>query len=194
MNLRHRGVVAFLAALLAAGLIVGASIAEADKSPAKPTAKKQIADKADKGIAKKAAKQESKAEKAPQKEEAEEELTELQKLMRKKLDSSLKMLEGLAVEDFDLIKQGADELGDITKAEQWRVSNDAMYRQHSQEFRSKAFQASRMAKKSNLEGAALSYVQVTLSCVECHKWVRAVLLADTDLKDIGAKSKLAGVR
>ncbi len=184
MSIRHRAV-ALLVGFLAVGFLIGGGIAEADKKADQPAVE-------NKSVEKEVAQKEAKGK--VEKQEAEEELTALQKLMRKKLDSSQKILEGLAIEDFDLIQKGADELGNLTKAEEWRVSNDMMYRQYSQEFRSKAFQASRMAKKSNLEGAALSYVQVTLSCVECHKWVRAVLLADDGLRDIGAHQKLAGVR
>lgn len=158
MLVKHYGAAILLTGLVVGGCIVGATLAESDKPSGQATAKQREATKAV----------------APEKEP----LTDLQKMMRRKLGSSNKILEGLAVEDYKLIQAGAAELSKLSKTEAWRVSNDVMYRQHSREFQIKALQLGRMAKESKLEGAALSYVQVTLSCIECHKWVRAELMAN----------------
>ena len=102
----------------------------------------------------------------------------LQKFMRKKLDASNSILEGLTTEDYDLIAAGAAELTRASSAEEWRVSNDALYRQHSDQFRRIAGRLEKQAKAKNLDGAALVWLEGTMSCIECHKWVRSTLISD----------------
>lgn len=102
----------------------------------------------------------------------------LKRFMRAKLDASSKILEGLAVEDYKLIEAGAKRLHAMSAAEEWRVSNDALYRQHSGEFRRIAQQLQEKAQKKDLDGAALAWVAATMNCVECHRWVRAQIIAE----------------
>lgn len=37
------------------------------------------------------------------------------------------------------------------------------------------------AKKKNIDGAALAYMETTMKCVSCHKYVRAVRLTEIEL-------------
>ena len=102
----------------------------------------------------------------------------LAKFMRAKLTASSQVLEGLCTEDFDLIAKGAKGLQKISKAEKWRVSNDAMYRQHSLEFRGGVDRLLKAAEKKKLDSAALAWTKTTLNCIECHRWVKAQLIAE----------------
>ncbi len=102
----------------------------------------------------------------------------LSKFMRAKLNASELILEGLALENFALIQKGAKELEKISSAEEWRISNDVMYRQHSNEFQRVVSRLVKAAEEERLDGAALSWVEATMSCIECHRFVRAVLMAD----------------
>lgn len=97
--------------------------------------------------------------------------------MRRKLEASQKILEGLAVEDYDMIALGARDLKGISAAAEFVVSKDMIYTQHAGEFRRIADQLERRAKEKRLDGSALAYMDLTLSCVECHRFVRNVLLA-----------------
>jgi hypothetical protein len=97
--------------------------------------------------------------------------------MRKKLEASQKVLEGLAVEDFDLILAGARQLKGISAAADFVVSNDPLYTQHADEFRRLADRLEKRAKEQRLDGSALSYMDMTLSCIECHRFARTVLVA-----------------
>jgi len=109
------------------------------------------------------------------------EKTELQKFMRGKLEGVDQVVEGLVMDNFDMIKDGADKLAQISDAAKWRVSNNAMYRQYSVEYQRKVDRLGKTAKAKNLDGAALAYVGVTMSCIDCHKWVRTTLVADRGL-------------
>ena len=102
----------------------------------------------------------------------------LTRFMRAKLDASSSVLEGLTTEDFDLIEKGAKQLQAMSAAEEWRVSNDAIYRQHSAEFRRIAEQLEAKAKEKQLDGAALAWMEATMNCIECHRWARAQMIAE----------------
>jgi cytochrome c556 len=101
-------------------------------------------------------------------------------IMQQKLGSAQKVLEGLAIKDFNLIEKHADELGILSKRAEWLVLKTPEYTRHSDDFRRNAETMSRMAKEKNLDGAALAYVQLTMSCVNCHKYVREVRIARLD--------------
>ena len=100
--------------------------------------------------------------------------------MRAKLLNSQKIIEGLATEDFDLIAKNAQQMSLLSLAEDWQVLETPEYNQHSMEFRRIADALTDAAKKKNLDGAALHYVDVTLKCVNCHKYVRKVKTAQLE--------------
>lgn len=100
----------------------------------------------------------------------------LKVFMRKKLVSSQHVLEGLALEDFDLIAKGAKELMATSAAAEFTVINDPLYAEHADEFRRIIGKLDRAAKNRSIDAATLAYVDMTLSCVECHKYARDVLV------------------
>ena len=118
------------------------------------------------------------AKPAPAAPRTTEQKETLKKFMRKKLDASNSILEGLTTEDYDLIANGAAELTRASSADEWRVSNDALYRQHSEQFRRIAGRLEKQAEARNLDGAALVWLEGTMSCIECHKWVRSTLISN----------------
>ncbi len=101
-------------------------------------------------------------------------------LMQKKLQESQKVLEGIALNDFDKIAKHADELADISKQAQWRVLTTPLYQLYSADFQRSAETLSKNAKDKNLDAATLTYVELTLTCVKCHKHVREVRMAKLD--------------
>lgn len=101
---------------------------------------------------------------------------ELRDFMRKKLEASTQILEGLATEDTDLIEKGATKLSEMSATEHWRVSKDAMYKQFSDEFTRNVDKLKEAAKEKNIDRAALRWMDTTMSCIECHRFVRNVLV------------------
>src|SRR5262245_40032262 len=93
-------------------------------------------------------------------------------LMKKKLKHAQKVLEGVAVKDFDLITKNAEELILISNEAEWKVLKTPRYEIYSSDFRRNAEALIKNAKDENLDAAALSYVDLTLTCVKCHKYVR----------------------
>lgn len=98
--------------------------------------------------------------------------TVLRAFMRKKLAASEKVLEGLAVEDFDLIAEGAKQLKATAGAAEFMAFNDTEYVEHADDFRRIINKLAVAAKEHRLDGATLAFLDVTMSCVECHKHVR----------------------
>ena len=113
---------------------------------------------------------------------AEEEATakapkqELSDFMHLKLVASNKILEGLVTEDTDLVREGAEVLTQMSTAEKWQVSKNVMYLQFSNEFQRNAEKLADAAKEKNLDRAALRWMDTTMSCIECHRFVRNELV------------------
>ena len=99
------------------------------------------------------------------------------KFMQAKLAHAQKVVEGLALEDFEAIAKNAQSISLLTQAEVWQVFQTPEYVQHSQEFRRAADAVSDAAIKKNIDAAALAYVDMTLKCVNCHKYVRTKRMA-----------------
>jgi len=102
------------------------------------------------------------------------------KLMADKLVSAQKLLEGLAVKDFVKLSDNAQELLRISATEEWVAIKTPKYQAFSTEFRNAADKIVIKAKEKNLDGAALAYVQLTMTCVRCHEYVREVREAKWD--------------
>lgn len=106
-----------------------------------------------------------------------QEANKVSEFMRAKLSHSQRVLEGLTREDFDAIAKSAQEMSLLSQASNWQVLQTPEYRERSTEFRRSVDALTEAAKKKNLEGAALAYVDVTMKCVTCHKYVRHVKMA-----------------
>ena len=98
--------------------------------------------------------------------------------MHAKLDASNRILEGLVIDDMRKVKSGADELLQMSDAEQWRASNDMLYLQHSRTFRESVTALREKAGRGSIDGVALAWMDVTLNCIRCHEWVRNVMIAE----------------
>ncbi len=130
--------------------------------------------------ANKAEAKQKEAAKAPQKEDEKATFARqgVSKFMRMKLEASQKVLEGLALEEFELIQEGAAKLDEMSAAEKWRVSKDPLYREHSADFQRMAQRLVKNGKDGKLEASALTWIEMTMQCIECHKWSRANLIVN----------------
>jgi len=98
-------------------------------------------------------------------------------LMRSKLEHSKAILGGLATEDFAAIRKGAKAMRELTVLEHWIHSDTPQYKAQLNVFWLANDGLIQAADEKNLDGAALSYTQLTLSCVNCHKYVRSEVRA-----------------
>ena len=91
--------------------------------------------------------------------------------MKKKLEYAEKILSGLATEDFEAIDKTARSMSKLSVLENWTRKSEP-YRTQLKIFGYANDELIRMADDKNLDGCAVAYVQLTLSCVNCHRVVR----------------------
>lgn len=104
----------------------------------------------------------------------------VREVMMKKLQHAQKVLEGIALNDFERIVKNGDDLIDLSKQAEWRALKTPQYELHSNEFRRSAETLVKAAREKNLDGATLAYVELTMNCVRCHKYVREVRMTSSD--------------
>ena len=97
--------------------------------------------------------------------------------MHDKLELAQRILEGVTLEDYDLLVTKATRLSAMSKEARWQAFQNPDYERYSAEFRRNVDALARAARDKNLDGATLGYVRMTISCVECHKFVRGKLVA-----------------
>ncbi len=93
-------------------------------------------------------------------------------LMRQKLDHAQRLLEALSIGDFERIIAHSEELQRISLEARWSQPHSPAYAEYGEDFRSALERVVRGAENQNIDGAALNYVQMVLTCVQCHKVVR----------------------
>ena len=98
--------------------------------------------------------------------------------MRAKLDHSQHVIEGLAMEDYQEIYRAAHDLALASQASAWEVLLTEEYSRQSADFRRSCEALRAAARDENLDAAALAWMEVTMKCVQCHKYVRQ---ADADV-------------
>ncbi len=93
--------------------------------------------------------------------------------MKKKLEHSQSALRAIAMEDFDSLRASATAMRRLSDLEGFtRRTNAKEYRAQLQIFEFANDELIRHAKDKNIDGAALAFTQLTLSCVNCHKHLR----------------------
>jgi hypothetical protein len=93
--------------------------------------------------------------------------------MKKKLEHSQSALRAVAMEDFESLRASASAMRRLSDIEGFaRRTNAREYRAQLQIFEFANDELIRHAKDENIDGAALAFTQLTLSCVNCHKHLR----------------------
>ena len=93
-------------------------------------------------------------------------------VMQRKLAHAQKVLEGLATEDYGKIGKNADGLLDCVKDATWKIAQTDRYVLYSDDFRRGVEGMRKAAKDKKIDAAALAYVDITLTCVKCHRYLR----------------------
>jgi cytochrome c556 len=78
------------------------------------------------------------------------------------------------LEDFEAMDRNSKRLQRLSEASNWNVIRTHEYTRHSSEFRLAVDALERAAQEKDLDAAALAYVEMTLKCLQCHKFVRGV--------------------
>src|SRR5262245_43309102 len=95
-----------------------------------------------------------------------------QSFMRMKLAWSQSVLEGLTLENFDKVSQNAIRMRNMTQSNVWVIMRQPNYMTHTTNFQKRVDALYMAAVDKKLDAATEAYLQVTRSCVECHRLVR----------------------
>lgn len=101
----------------------------------------------------------------------------LDRLMRKKLDCTQKILEAVVTSRWADLEARSRELEALTNDPAWTVLKAPEYARHSAAFREAARALHDAAAKRDLEATPQAYVALTLSCVQCHRYLARNRLA-----------------
>ena len=92
--------------------------------------------------------------------------------MQKKLEYSKNILAGITTADFDKVVENAQSMRRLSAIEGFIRGQTPGYRTQLQIFQEAADEIIRQGQKDNVDGAALAFTQLTISCVNCHKQLR----------------------
>ena len=93
--------------------------------------------------------------------------------MRRKLEYSQRILEGIATADYKLISKNAEAMQELARSKEFSPARSTEYRAQYLMFDFANSELVRLAKEEKLDGAALAHTQLILSCVKCHQQIRA---------------------
>jgi hypothetical protein len=93
-------------------------------------------------------------------------------VMQRKLAHSQKVLEALTTNNFKLLGTSADGLIECVQDETWKINETQKYLTYTNDFLRRAESLKKAAKERNIDAAALAYVDMTLTCVKCHQFLR----------------------
>jgi hypothetical protein len=103
---------------------------------------------------------------------ASQKIEPVTKVMTLKLDYTQKLLESIVKAEFDELDDLSFRLVALTGTEDWKVVRTEAYNRHTADF-VRAVEAFRKAQdRKDIDEFAQAYVDMTLSCVRCHKYVR----------------------
>jgi hypothetical protein len=95
-----------------------------------------------------------------------------QSFMRQKLAYSQGVLEGLALEKFDVVSKSAMQMRNMTQTNLWFSLKNSDYLRHTTNYQRGIDTLLAAALEKNLDAATEAYARVAKSCVECHRVVR----------------------
>lgn len=93
------------------------------------------------------------------------------RIMQKKLVVTQTILEAVVTSRWADLEARSRDLEDLTNDPAWRVLTAPEYATHSNSFRQSVRALHDAAAKRDLEAAPRAYVEVTLSCVGCHRYL-----------------------
>lgn len=95
-------------------------------------------------------------------------------VMKAKLESSQKVLEGIATENFVTVSTHAQKLVALSQVAGWQARQTPEYKQYTAEFRRHAEALQKAARSENVDAASVAWFQLTISCVNCHRHIRGM--------------------
>jgi hypothetical protein len=94
------------------------------------------------------------------------------RVMREKLGHSQKILEAILTSNFGLLERESAALVRATRDPAWMVLRGPEYLRQSEAFLEALGQLDTAAKERDLDGAAVRYTALTMTCFRCHRYMK----------------------
>jgi hypothetical protein len=101
----------------------------------------------------------------------------LRAVMRQKLEESQALLAAVVTSNWSALERHSRALARLTGEPAWTVLQTPEYARQSATFLRAAEDLIEAAERKDLEAAPLAYVSLTLSCVQCHRYVARARIA-----------------
>ena len=98
--------------------------------------------------------------------------TATSRVMREKLMHADKILEAIMTSDYIALERHSVDLARATESPGWFVLKSPEYARHSSAFVRATDDLVDAAKHRDLDAAAQRYVTLTLTCFDCHRYVK----------------------
>jgi cytochrome c556 len=97
--------------------------------------------------------------------------------MRAKLTHAQKILEAILTSNYGLLEVESNALARVTQSPAWTVLNSPEYRRQSDAFLAVTRNLVDAAKQRDLDAAAMHYSSLTMSCYQCHRYMKNARIA-----------------
>lgn len=104
---------------------------------------------------------------------AQQQRSQINAFMLRKLDLAKDMLEGLTTNNMEKVSQSAQGLNALSIESAWNVYTTEDYLDMSEDFRHSLSIIRNGAKSGNVDRATLGYINMTVQCVECHRFLKS---------------------
>lgn len=98
-------------------------------------------------------------------------------VMREKLMHSQRILGAIMTSDYATLERESAALVRATESPAWSVLKTPEYRRQSEAFLRASDDLVQAAKQRDLDAAAMNYVSLTLTCFQCHRYVKDARIA-----------------
>ena len=96
-----------------------------------------------------------------------------ERLMAAKSGYAHRLLDAIIEEDFETIRDQAFRLKAVAETADWNVVETPQYVRQSDAFIHATDRLVEAARNENGDAAALAYMDITLKCVHCHRYLRS---------------------
>ena len=97
----------------------------------------------------------------------------VQILMRQKLEHMKNVVEGMSSEDYAMVNKNLDAMEKIAQTATWKMIRTDDYQRYSRYFQDAIGDLKKALEKEDKTLAAMPYMRLSMSCIECHDAVRS---------------------
>ena len=99
------------------------------------------------------------------------------RVMKEKLAHAQGVLEALTTSNYSALQHHSAELSRATKLPGWDALRSPEYRRYSESFLRATEDLTKAANDRDLDGAVVHYLSMTMTCYQCHRYMKGARVA-----------------